>query len=528
MKRTELLLLFILISTFSLGQDVYSSTLDVGERAKVKGLRDFPIFIGVNDDKIIAFRENENRLANSYFIEEYDPKTLNMVNESKIVFKYEKHNLRSERQIVFGDKNLFFTSYLNKSTSIRHYFMMEHLEGERFSKPILVGSVDWGNVGRGMLTAKNTTETVLKLAVSENGEKLAVLTPKVLRSKESDLNKWETVLYDLDLNLLSEHTFALENKNLFIDKVFLGNDDIIYCSAIESLHKKSNWFTHYYTNFTIDNYTGEGYYFMKLNLDSKEVVSRKIELDEAMISSYSMTLLDQEIYFYGLTASKNTRNAVNGSFLVKLNNLGEIEYRKMNKFVDAEKENSNRLKIIGRNSFKDFILRDLVKLEDGSLIFLAEQFTYTITVSGQAAGSVEYIFSDIIAISYLENGNYNWMKRIPKRQGSTNDVGYFLSFYSLQKGNSLNLLLNYSKKSIESGNKNIFGRRVLTSIEITSQGQINRTMLSDKKTDNSLTDPAPSSGFLINSELYMFGKKRRNKGVLSSFDGVMCRMKINI
>ncbi len=100
-----------------------------------------------------------------------------------------------------------------------------------------------------------------------------------------------------------------------------------------------------------------------------------------------------------------------------------------------------------------FDIRDLVSREDGGMMLVAEQY-FVRKLSDydpHGAGSVnfKYYYNDIIVISISPKGNIEWATKIPKRQVSVNDNGYYSSFAMMIKGRSLHFIYNDHKVNIE-------------------------------------------------------------------------------
>jgi hypothetical protein len=59
-----------------------------------------------------------------------------------------------------------------------------------------------------------------------------------------------------------------------------------------------------------------------------------------------------------------------------------------------------------------------------------------------------YIYNDIIAISTDPQGNIDWAVKIPKRQHTTNDGGYYSSYAMAVKGDKLYFVFNDNGKNL--------------------------------------------------------------------------------
>ena len=101
-----------------------------------------------------------------------------------------------------------------------------------------------------------------------------------------------------------------------------------------------------------------------------------------------------------------------------------------------------------------FDIRDLVTREDGGMMLVAEQY-FVRKLSDYDPNSsttsirYQYYYNDIIVISISPKGNIEWATKIPKRQVSENDNGYYSSFALMIKGRNLHFIYNDHKMNIE-------------------------------------------------------------------------------
>ena len=87
----------------------------------------------------------------------------------------------------------------------------------------------------------------------------------------------------------------------------------------------------------------------------------------------------------------------------------------------------------------------MVRTDDGGMVMVAEQYrSYTVctqTRYGQSCNT-HYIYNDIIAVNIDPQGNIEWAAKIPKRQHTVNDGGYFSSYAMHVKGDKIYFLFN--------------------------------------------------------------------------------------
>ena len=134
-------------------------------------------------------------------------------------------------------------------------------------------------------------------------------------------------------------------------------------------------------------------------------------------------------------------------------------------------------------------------------MMLAEQYyvrevtrTYTDSQGNtRTTTTYYYYYNNIIAVNFDKNGNYEWKKTIRKHQISTNDGGYYSSYFVVQNGNDVNIIYNDQESSLENKeeastkvtvtrNKNIIGLQVTVS----ENGEISKGKLFSFEDENAM------------------------------------------
>lgn len=100
----------------------------------------------------------------------------------------------------------------------------------------------------------------------------------------------------------------------------------------------------------------------------------------------------------------------------------------------------------GTPELYSYEMRDNVTLEDGSIIGLMEQYyvhvVTTYTQNGGYTSTYYYYYNDIIAYKISYEGEFEWVKKVPKYQVSTNDGGRYSSFCSYVSDGQLSIIFN--------------------------------------------------------------------------------------
>ncbi|RMF01267.1 MAG: hypothetical protein D6772_05090 [Bacteroidetes bacterium] len=130
---------------------------------------------------------------------------------------------------------------------------------------------------------------------------------------------------------------------------------------------------------------------------------------------------------------------------------------------------------------QDFRLRQLALRSDGGVVLTAEQFTRNqstaFTYNGPARLDI-YSYQDILLANVAPDGNFSWVRRIPKIQTSINDGGVFSSFAQATIADRFYFLYNDSKARFQPTGRHHNGeylkpeRSVLTLTEVDRAGRV--------------------------------------------------------
>jgi hypothetical protein len=101
-------------------------------------------------------------------------------------------------------------------------------------------------------------------------------------------------------------------------------------------------------------------------------------------------------------------------------------------------------------------LRDIVQREDGGALVLAEQYYWWVetvrTTNANGTYSTRtlyhYVYNDVIVVNVDPSGDIAWAAKVPKRQHSINDDGYYSSFTANTKGGRTYLVFNDSGENL--------------------------------------------------------------------------------
>jgi hypothetical protein len=261
----------------------------------------------------------------------------------------------------------------------------------------------------------------------------------------------------------------------------------------------------------IDKSTGKpGYHFevLKFTKDSKQIISIPVTVGDNYIRETTITENPSNDMVIACTYSKKSKGVgTDGIFLstidrdnklVKFKN-GYYEFPKeeLAKFESAR----SRRRIEKNDDYEvaNLKVRDVIVEPDGNVLLTCEEYYYTVHYSTSSSGytrvTYNYYYNDIYAAKVNASGQFEWMRKIPKRQrgGSgrgtmsfkliNDETGY--SFLYLDNLKNLDLPENELPKYHVDG----YGGQVMLS-KITPDGKLTKEVLFNTRDEDIMIFPA--------------------------------------
>jgi hypothetical protein len=137
-----------------------------------------------------------------------------------------------------------------------------------------------------------------------------------------------------------------------------------------------------------------------------------------------------------------------------------------------------------------------------------------------------YIYNDIIAVNCTQNGEVTWKEKVMKRQHSTNDGGYFSSFFTMVQGNNVFLMYNDKEGNMDDAEeattvkqkRELKKDNVAALISFSDEGETTRKTLFDFEGDLSRNLVPKRCMLMEKNEIFLFaemGKRMKVLGLLT-------------
>lgn len=469
MKQLTLLLLMCL-GAFTFAQDElpeFNGEVNWSEFFEVSKRAGSPDIIGQDGDYVYLTRT----IKRDKFIEKYDIRTLRLVKSVELELKYEGKSLNLGGQDMYENSPILFTNFYNTKTKTTYSFVQKVNKSTlTLSKPIVINQTKTpkakgirANIGMSMTSSAGGLAS--ELLISENGA-LGFVTETVYADQEKKNDPLTYLsktgrLYDENFDVVAENEYELPYDRFTIIQRRLGNDGLVYFAGYETETEidKSRILNR-------ENTVYGDLEILVLDVESGDIEVLTVATENREIKNFTIQLQeDGGLVVAGLMGKEE--GGVSGGFYARYNALlqeqsmnfvdfdedfitqgwSERSKKKLEKKQDKEK-NKGKKKTVP--TFYNYKIRDLITKPDGTTTLLAEQYyvrvvtrTYTTANGGtRTTTTYYYYYNDIIALNFDTNGDLVWKTVIDKYQVSTNDGGFYSSFFTVLEGNDINIIYN--------------------------------------------------------------------------------------
>lgn len=534
MIKPVLLLVTILITNLVYTQDNFNGHITWGAPIDLEKGAWGPDPIGVTNGTFYATK----RIKKKVFLMKYDANTLKIKSTSEIVMLYKNQKINASRYFMYGDKVMMASSYKNKKEKTFVHYLHELNEDGSFGKTIELAKFSLVKVPKVVITQKQM-ETYLNSSVfsfnsiiSEDKKSLLVYYKSEKQNDENTV-AITTLLFDENLEEKANSEMILPFKNAVVGASKLSNTGIFQAvgfDLVEDDNSKKKKIT----------YTANDYFLFTYDPIESQLESSSIDIDKD-ISNISLKVFeDESVVVFGLYSNEES-NGVNGAFFIKINPSGNIDFSNLDEFEFdfITKNMTEKQKAKAEKNEKDpdkedaglqnYYLHDLVLKENGEYVIFAEQYrmyvtSHTTYVNGKASTTYtyHYIYGDIIATSCKANGDLGSRQLISKYQHSTNDGGFYSSFFTLTEGNTIHLIFNGREAEMDDAEEAVSKKEkkkaqrktVAALVSIDETGEITKKALFKFEGDESRRLAPKQCEKIGTGEVFLYTVMDRNTRVL--------------
>jgi hypothetical protein len=481
----------------------------LGDEIKVSSRRGtLEDIVGHDPTGFFALRSNSRT---EVMLEHYD-NNLKAITQTELDLGRKKEEREYER-ILDVNEQLYLFSSLNQSKTRKNVLYVQRID-KKTLKPEAqvrqVADIDY---------TRRNNDGNYGFYISPN--KLYALVYYNLPFDKGDPEKFAFTVMDKNMEVVWHKDVKLPyNDELFNVEDFIvdnqGNVHILGIVYRGKPKEKVKGLPNY--DYHVLSYTSQGNVFKEYT----------VNLKKNFITDMQITVRDNgEIIGSGFY-SENGTTTIKGTFFVALDNrsksIGKEHVQEFNEQFLTEfmsERKARKGKELYKYDLKRFQLRD-----DGGAVLIAEQYYITVVqqaprMSGNGlmtSGSTTYLYTynDIIVTSINPNGTIEWTRKIPKRQVTSNDGGYFSSFTYAVLKDKMYFVFNDHNRNLTNPNAenpaNFNGatkESVVVLVSIDSKGNMDKQPLMNRRSIEVTIRPKVSEQ-ITDNELILFGERKRD------------------
>lgn len=377
-----------------------------------------------------------NAITGEQLFMEYFDGNRKLKKAEKIDLRYKGKQREFEDLVKVGGQLYLLTSYNNQSKKKNYLFYQKVSRRLTVSKTLVkIGEIDTRNKMR---------EGSFDLVISKDSSR--VLLYNQLPYQKNEPERFAFYVFDNNFNELWHKDIALPyaDDRFSVEEYQIDKDGNIYLLGViyedkVGIRRKGRP-TYKYTVLAYRN-NGTDFKEYKLNLTEKFITDLTFRIGN-----------DGNLVCSGFYSEKGTYS-IKGTYFFRLNaeteeiynsNFKAFDFEFLTEYMrDGQKDRALKAEQSGNSNrapeLYQFSLDELILRSDGGALLVAEQFYvyqrtyqnwngYYRNYGGTRQYDYFYNYNDLIVVNIRPNGEIEWTARIPKRQETMNDGGYFSSY----------------------------------------------------------------------------------------------------
>lgn len=517
MKNLLLLALVLVIGFGAIAQKKTKKvSITYGDELKVKKRTTLSDIVARDETGFYALLRGKG----DFILQKFDSK-MHLQNSVFLELKYMKKD-RAYEGIISVDKRLFLlSSFRNKKLKKKFLFVQTINKKTLLPNDDLkkIAEIDFGNKGK-----RNSGN--FNAIVSSDSSK--VLVYYNLPFDKGDPDRFGFQVYDTKMGLLWEKDVSLPyNDELFeIEDYQLDSNGDVYVLGAAFNEKRK------------EKRRGKPNYRFELLVYSNggEFSKHEISIPDHFITDMKIEILkNKDIVCGGFYSEKGTFSVKGSYFLTLDSETKEIKQKSTKDFgidfitqnmTDRKEKKAKKKKAKGKKvELYEYDLDEILPKDDGGAFLIAEQYYVDVVTTfytdqngvSHTRTTYHFYYNDIIVINISAEGEIIWTEKIPKRQHTINDNGYYSSYVRAYVGNKLFFVYNDNPKNMfyKDGDKlyyyNKSKKSVVSLVELDEDGKQTKELLLTREDSGVMVRPYASEQ-ISGDELLLFGdKKKKNQ-----------------
>lgn len=458
----------------------------------------------------------------TYLLIEHLDKDLNFLKKESIALRYDKKSMDFEKILLRNGELLLFSSLNDPRQKIKQLYV------QHVNKETLMPKGDFKKVATINYEESNRRNSG-DFAFEESRDFSKLLIYYTLPSKKKENETLGFHVFDQSNQEIwsKQLTLPLRDQSVEIEDHIIDNEGNVHLLGKNYLDL---------TNKQSRSLEGSGYNYELLSFYEKGTRDQRhvINLTGKYITDIKVAVnVEKEIVCAGFYSEKSA-HSIAGTFFLKINAQTSGVLKESYKAFGSNFLNENRTEVQTKKSNKKldpentpelfrYDLRDVILTGEGGAILVGEQYyvrertdTYMDSNGNWTTRTVyTYFYNDLIVVKINPEGSIAWANKIPKRQITSNDGGYFSSFHLSITDHHLYFIFNDHIKNIlkpqEGIARNFTGGKngAVALVALDDQGQYTRQQLFKTKDMAVIIRPKKCIQIPGSNETILFGQRRK-------------------
>lgn len=440
-------------------------------------------------------KREESALANEQvYIESYDAK-MNLKKSQKLDLKY-KGNRRDFEDLIMVGGQLYLLSSFNNQAKKKNYLFYQKISNRSLTmarKFEMIAEID---------TRNKEQEGFFNFKLSKDSSKVLIYNQLPYKKNTPERFALRVFNNQFEEQWHKDIILPYNDDNFSIEEYRIDNKGNVYLLGVlfqdRSRVRRAGKPTYRYS---ILAYMNEGE-------DMKEY---KIDIGDKFITDLTFRIDNSgKLVCSGFYSDKGTYS-IKGTYFFKLNmetkqvenkNLKAFDFKFLTEYLsDGQRERALRAERQGKVNrapeLYQFSLDELILRSDGGAVLVAEQYYVYQRRYFDFYGTPQFDnyfnYNDIIVVNIRPNGEIEWTARIPKRQETVNDGGYYSSYAMSIVQDRIYFIYNDNQRNFENDNRRLYnfnGRQSIIALsELRKDGTLNTSPLFSNRDADIITRP---------------------------------------
>lgn len=428
------------------------------------------------------------------YAERYDA-GMRLKRSAKLDLKYKNKTRDFERLVSVGGQLYLLTSFNNEAQKKNYLFAQTMSDNLVPSKDLVkIGEID---------TRDKFREGKFDLSISRDSSK--VLIYNQWPEKKNEPARFTLRVLDNDFKEIwtKDAVLPYDSDRFGVEEYRIDNEGNVYLLGIEYEGRK-----------TATRRRGKPTYrYMILAYTDRgeNLKEYKTDLKDKFITDLTFrTSNDGKLVCSGFYSDRGAYS-IKGTYFFRIDiasqevsdvNLRAFDFEFVSDFLSERKQRRAKRAIeAGDDSavpeLYEFSLDHLVLRSDGGAVLVAEQYYVFQEVyqdwNGRIYTNYTYNYNDIIVVNIRPDGEIEWARRIPKRQVTVNDGGYYSSYAMATTPGGFYFVFNDNPRNFDPSNDRLYnfnGRgSIVTLTRVAQDGELSSYPLFTNRDADIITRP---------------------------------------